>query len=120
MSTPLLGRALDNIRPPRAFFDALAATDRRIRDHDHLAYEASWAPPVQMAAHCSCGQDFEIRTQRLELDADEMAEAVSVAGDTELVERIVRSINRARAQADYEAQQEFLDAHADCNDVGAS
>lgn len=104
-------------RPQRTFFDALAAADRHLDEVDHLRNEASWAPQVQMAAHCSCGRVFEIRSHRLELDADELAEAVSVAGDAELVERIVHAINRARANADYEAEQQFLDAHASCPDT---
>lgn len=106
-------------RPQRGFFDALAAADQHIRDHDRLAHEASWAPRIQSAATCSCGRTLEIRSERLELDADELAEATSVAGDPELVERIVHAINRARANADWVAQQEFWDAHAYCQEVDA-
>lgn len=69
---------------------------------------------MQSAASCSCGAIFEIRSERLELSPDELDEAVSVAGDAQLVERIVWAINRARANADFIAHEEFRDAHASC------
>ena len=101
-------------RPQRAFFNAIAAADQHLDEVEHLRHEASWARPIRSVSSCSCGRVFEIRTERLELDADELAEAVSVTGDPELVERIVHAINRARATADYAAQQEFWDAHTSC------
>lgn len=101
-------------RPQRAFFDALAHADRHLNEVEHLRLEASWAPQVQSAASCSCGRVLEIRSERLTLTADELDEAVSVAGDPELVERVVNAINRARANADADAHQDFWDAHAYC------
>ena len=101
-------------RPQRTFFDALAAADRHLDEVNHLRNEASWAPPIHSAATCSCGRTLEIRTERLELSPDELDEAVSVAGDAQLVERIVWAINRARANADFIAHEEFRDSHASC------
>ena len=101
-------------RPQRAFFDALAAVGEHLRDHDHLAHEASWAPPVRSVSSCSCGRVLEIRSERLELDTTELAAVVAQVGDEELVDRVVAAINQVRADADDAARQEFWDAHETC------
>lgn len=115
-------------RSTDAFWAANAHADARIVEHDRLAVEASFAPPVTTFASCPCGSVFEVRENRIEVTDTEKAAAAEVVADffgrgplddldTELINRIVAAINQQRETETLEALQDWQELHDYCGGV---
>lgn len=99
-------------------------------ERDRLASTASFAPPITSGASCCCGARLEIRSDQIELTADEKTAAMSAVADmfgrgplddldAAIVARVVDVINHERACGDYDMMRDFNDAHAYCRDTGS-
>ena len=110
LAFPAVSRSAD------AFWMANARADARIAEHDRLAVEASFAPPVTTSASCPCGSVFEARGNRIELTEIELAAAMGTGYDADAINLIVAAINRHRETETYTALQDWRDYHDYCGE----
>ncbi|ANW63977.1 hypothetical protein BCA37_10555 [Mycobacterium sp. djl-10] len=124
--TAVLDRIGDALtaRPATVLFDAMAAADEHIREHERAVWTATFAPPVVSGGGCVCGSVLEIRDSRVNATDDERLAAAERHADLyghaledhdiQAVDDVIAAIDRARSHADREFLDAWRDNHAHC------
>lgn len=112
---------------PRGVLAVLDAADVAHAKLADAEYVASFAPPITSYRSCVCGSTMEKRgSDQIDVTADEKAAAGHAIAAMQsrpadeltasIVARVIDAINHERAVADADADRDWDDAHAYCQD----